>query len=408
MFEWNEPFKLIMQIKHDYVSKFELDTLDFNTWLEKLNNIRYNNIFESLQTNQFNEFLLIRYGLADMQEGMWTNPNSIYRECRSLVIDLKKEQIVLTPFRKFFNVNEVEENSLDNIRKEISYANSIEITNKLDGSMQSARLYNNHIFLAGSMALDKEHSFRLKDGYTKLTNNHISMIKENPEYTFIFEYISLKDAHVVLYNKEQEGLYLLKLRNVYTGKQLSYKDTKKFANKYNVPMTKIENRTFSEILQLTKKYKSSEKEGWVLDIDGHMIKLKCDDYVKLHKLLDKLSSVNVIIQNIADDKYDDMMAKIPELYKDRVNKIANIIINYKNEINQKINKYYKVAPKENKKDFMIWVDNNCSKDINAFVKCIYLNKSFNVLKKAHGRSYKKLKDLGLYENYAALFADLEE
>ena len=407
MYEWNKPFQLAMKIKHDYESKFGQDTLNFETWLEKLNNKEYNDVFECLQTNQDNNFLLIRYGLAEMQEGMWTDKDSIYRECRSLVIDLKKEQIVLAPFRKFFNLNEVEENSLENVEKELKIAKSIEITNKLDGSMQSATMYDGVIFMAGSMALNATNSWRLADGYSKLTENHKKMIKANPEYTFIFEYISIADAHVVLYKREEEGLYLLKIRNTYTGEQLSYKRTKEFADYYNVPMTKIEDRSLEEIMELSKIYKSSEKEGWVLDIDGHMVKFKCDDYIKLHKLLDKLSSVNVIIQNIADGKYDDMMAKIPDTYKNRIDKIAKIIISYKETTEKLVEDGYSKAPKYIKKDFMIWVTNNCEKRVQGYIRCKYLGIKFNVLTNTSG-GYKKLKDLGLYENYSALFADLEE
>ena len=87
----------------------------------------------------------------------------------------------------------------------------------IDGSMQCARWYNNNIFMNGSMVLDKNASFRLEEGISMLNDDYKRMIKENQNYTFIFEYISLKDAHVVLYNKSQEGLYLIGIRNCYTG-----------------------------------------------------------------------------------------------------------------------------------------------------------------------------------------------
>lgn len=406
MFEWNEPFQLVMKIKDDYKNEYGLDTLDFNTWLEKLNKQEYNNVFDCLQINQNHEFLLIRYDIADMQESMWTNENSIYRECRSVVIDLDKEQLVLTPFRKFFNLNEVSENNINIIIEKIKNAKTVEFTDKLDGSMQSVRYYNDDYFMAGSMALDSEKSWRLQHGYGMLTDNHKRMIKENPQYTFIFEYISLKDAHVVLYKKEQEGLYLIGMRNVFTGEELSYKELRGYSKRYDVAMVKIENVTLDQVLKDMKKYKSSEKEGWVLNIEGHKIKIKCDDYVHLHRLLDRVSSINVIIQNIADDKYDDMISKIPDIYKDRVHQIANKIFTYKKNVEEQINEYFSKAPKSNTKEFMIWIDGNCPKEISGYVKSKYLNKSFNVLKKGLN-GYKKLKDLGISDSYSALFTDLE-
>ena len=177
-YKWNPVYNLIMRIKEDYYNKFHDNEKDFKVWLEKLNNKKYNDIFKSLQTNQKDNYLLKRYGIAEMQEGMWEDENSIYRECRSLVIDLEKEEIVTCPFRKFFNLNEVKENNIDIIKKDIEKAKIFEITNKLDGSMQCARWYNNNIFMNGSMALDKNASFRLEEGISMLNDNYKRMIKE--------------------------------------------------------------------------------------------------------------------------------------------------------------------------------------------------------------------------------------
>jgi len=238
MFRWNKPYTLIMKIKKDYTEKFGLDTLDFKTWLVKLNKSEYNDVFGCLQTNQHEEFLLIRYGIADMQESMWTDIDSIYRECRSLVVDLKEDKIVLLNFRKFFNLNEAE-NDIESVMKEIEGAEIVEFANKLDGSMQSVRYYKNDYFMAGSMALDLNKSWRLQDGYSMLTDNHKQMIKNNPIFTFIFEYISVRDAHVVIYEKDKEGLYLIGMRNADTGEELNYAELRKFARKYGVLMANI-------------------------------------------------------------------------------------------------------------------------------------------------------------------------
>lgn len=403
---WNPVYKLVMKIKYEYINKTKNNDINFELWLKELNNDEYTNIFDCLQTNQYDNFLLIRYGLAEMQRGMWDDENSIYRECRSIVIDLEREEIVLCPFRKFFNLNEVKENEINKILNDIQNSKVFEITNKLDGSMQSSRYYNGEIFMSGSMALNPNQSWRLSDGYSKLTHCHKKMITDNPEYTFIFEYISIKDAHVVLYKKEYEGMYLIGMRNVNTGKEESYNTLLKFSKQYQVPMAQIETISFEKLLEDMKKYKSHEKEGWVVNIDGHKIKVKCDDYVHLHKLLDKFSSVSVIIENIAENKFDDMLSKIPDNYKERVISVGSKILDYKREVENNIEKYYKLAPKDDKKDFMVWVDNNCPVNIRSYVKCKFLNKTYNILKKGTN-GYKKLKDLGISDNCSILFYDLE-
>lgn len=403
MYTWNPVYSLTMQIKQDYINKFRtIKEYNLEKWINELNIKEYNDIFECLQFNQYNEFVLIRYGLAEMQEGMWSNPNSIYRECRSVVIDLKRNSLVTVPFRKFFNLNEVEENSLENIKNKMLNAKLIEVSDKLDGSMHCVRWYNDEIFYTGSMALDEGESWRLVDGKRMLTENYVQMAKKNPNFTFIFEYISLKDAHVVLYDKSYEGLYLIGVRDTTNGKEFNYKDLIELAKKYNIKYVNLENKTIEQLLVEMKNYKSHEKEGWVLNIDGHKVKIKCDDYVYVHRVLDKVSSVNVVIQSIADNKYDDLISKIPDKYRERVNCIAREIFNYIKSTEKEIVRLYNEAPKNDRKEFMIWVDENVVKNLRGYVRSKYLNKEYNLLKKKVD-GYKKLNELGIEFDYSALF-----
>lgn len=236
-----------------------------------------------LEINQNNEFVLIRYGkFSSAGDGqyeitandLWSADDGFFLECRSVVINLKAEEIVIAPFRKFRNLNECPENDITVITEEIKNAKTVEITNKLDGSMQCVRYYNGEIFMTGSQALCQEKSWRLADGFKMLVDENKQMAINNPNLTFIYEYISLADAHVVKYTKEQEGLYLIGIRDVTTGRQFSYKEVAKFATCYNVPMTEIYNKTFDQIIREVKTIKSDEQEGFVVNIDGHMIKVK--------------------------------------------------------------------------------------------------------------------------------------
>lgn len=398
MINWNKPFNLVMDIKNEYIKKFKtLDTINFEDWLVRLDLKKYNDIFDCLQFNQEGEFLLIRYGIADMQRGMWEDEDSIYRECRSLVIDLHREEIAIAPFRKFFNLNEVKENYLEVVENRIRQAKSVEICDKLDGSMQSVRWYNGEVFMCGSMSLSKENSWRLQDGYSMLSENHINMIKNNPNLTFIFEYISLKDAHVVSYDKKDEGLYLIGIRDVTNGYEFSYAEIENYSKQYNVSMPKLENdKTLDDLVYLSKVYKSENKEGWVINIDGHKIKIKCDDYVKIHRILDRVSSVNVVIEAVADDKYDDLISKVPITHKTRIDNIAKQLFEYRSKANREVDELFNQAQENtnNTKDFMIYVSNSpYSRHIKSYVRNKYNNKDYNVLKT--GLRYKKSNEIGL-------------
>lgn len=422
-FSWNPVLNKFIEIKESYMDKFKsinYDIVDNKTcleqWVEKLNNSEFISIIKPLQMNQFKDLLLIRYGnYSDVFNGeseatyedFWSLYNGFYLECRSVVINIKTNELVLTPFKKFRNINECEENSLENISNKIKNAKCIEISNKLDGSMQSARYYNDNYIMAGSMSLDNSNSWRLEDGYSMLKDNYKTMLKDNSDMTFIFEYISVKDAHVVHYTKEQEGLYLIGIRNINNGNELTYNEVINIANKYNVLTTEVYDKTLDEIMNEIKIYKSNEKEGFVLNIDGYKVKIKCDDYINIHKALSAISSINLIIKNIADDTFDDMISKIPQAYRDRVVKVANIVFSYVSETNKKVREYVDKAPKSTTKDFMIYVRDNVPKNLQVYCREMYLGHEVNYIK-SHSNTkcpcYKKLSDMGVV-NYSEIFIE---
>lgn len=384
-------------------------------WVDIIDKDKYREIISNLEINQYNDFVLLRYGkYSDIYNGeeditndtFWDLYDGFYRECRTVVIDTKQLKIVLCGFKKFFNINELPETDEKIIIEKINNAKSFEISDKLDGSMQIASCYNDKIVMCGSQAINPEKSWRLQDGIRMLNSEEYSKIREAikkyPEYCFIFEYISLQDAHVVVYNKEQEGLYLIGIRNRNTGVQLSYKAVNNVANTFHIRTTKLFNKTFDEIKNDTKTYKSNEKEGYVLNIDGYLVKIKVDDYVLIHNTMSKLSSINATIKSIADDTFDDFISKVPKNYQDRIMKTANFVFNYVEKTKKEVEDYFNKAPKNSRKDFMIWVDKSVPKCYNGYVKNLYLGNENNYIKTGTGH-YKKMSEMGYKGEYLDLF-----
>lgn len=405
---WNPVLNKFIEIKNAYISTFSTNRLwDYNTskttcleyWVERLDNPEYIELIKPLQLIEHNGLLLIRYGnYADVFGGeddvtpdeFWDKYDGFYLECRSVVIDIKENRLVVTPFKKFRNLNECEETSIENISKRIKDAKCVEFSDKLDGSMQAVRYYNDSIVMCGSTSLNPEFSWRLKDGYHMLFDRagYIDLIMDNPLLTFIFEYISMKDAHVVVYSKDQEGLYLIGIRNSVTGEEYSYKEVNSFANKYGIPTTRVFDKTLDDVIKELDDKKSNEAEGFVVNIDGYKVKIKYNDYVSMHRILSEISSINLVIKNIADGTFDDMISKVPKAYKDRVMQTANIVFRYIHNTELKIKEYFDKAPKDDKKEFMLWVESNVPNSIKAFVREKYYGREYNLIKNRSGRYLK--------------------
>lgn len=274
--------------------------------------------------------------------------------------------------------------------------------------MQSARWYNNRIIMAGSQAINPDNSWRLQDGYRMINElpGYKEMLEKYPECTFIFEYISLKDTHVVKYTKEQEGLYLIGIRRMDNGEEYDYCTILEFARVFNIPTTQIFDKTIEQVMKELDDKSSDEAEGFVINIDGYKVKLKYNDYVNIHKALSKLSSINFIIRSIADNKYDDLLSKLPIAYHDQVKKIANVVVEYIAKTEKIIEKYYYLAPKNNKKEFMIYVSDNVPKEYQGYCRELYFGNKINVIKNGNDKCphYKKLKDMGI-EDCTKIFVE---
>ena len=216
---WNPVLDKFLEIKNKFRQTFGYVTYNYRDgyidesqtcleyWVESLNELEpvnsyqeYTDLLSCLELNQFNNFLLLRYGrysniydgeIENSGEDFWDRYNGFYRECRSIVIDVVNDCIVCATMKKFFNINEMEESSLENIENRINAAKTIEFSDKLDGSMQSARWYNGEIIMTASHAINPNNSWRLSEGYNMIhsKSGYEKMLREHQDLTFIFEYI---------------------------------------------------------------------------------------------------------------------------------------------------------------------------------------------------------------------------
>lgn len=419
IYSWNPAYNLVMRVKDSFnkvlqetlyntpeYSEYE-DNLNFDLMLKFLGDEYFDEVFSFLDVTQYREFVLLKYkGYQYIFNDNVTNDNfwelydGLFNYCRSVVIDLKEETICLLPQNKFSNLNERKGYMLEDIQEKISKAKKVEISNKLDGSNQNYRWYNGRIIGSGSQALDPQQSWRLADGYSMITKEYEKMMEIYSNCTFMFEYISQKDAHVVLYSKDQDGLYLFGIKNNDTGFEFSYELTVQIGKLFGVKTTEVFDDTLDGIMSKVDDYTSDEKEGWVINIidkygKNFKVKLKVNDYVYMHKILSKLTSPNLVVEAIADDKFDDFISKVPVAHREKVNKYSQIVYNYLKHMEGIVQGYYFMAPKDDKKEFMIWIDKVVLKKYQGYVRSLYLKKQYNFLKKGTlaAPSYKKFNEI---------------
>ena len=192
------------------------------------------------------------------------------------------------------------------------------------------------------------------------------------------------------------------MRNVINGEEYPYETSKEVSEAFNVPCCKIyQNDTLQEVLEHLNKMTVKDGEGFVLNIDGHKIKLKCEDYLQFHRLDDKLSSPNVIIEAYAEGTIDDLYANMTPLMKEKNKDIMDVIEKFMYKMKHKINMNldeidimvrFDGTEEENNKKLHKFINEFVDKDVREYVRMTYLGREYNVLK-SRGGKYRKIEEI---------------
>lgn len=383
---------LIKEIKNEYISRFCTISYEYTKlesciarWIRELNNDNYNKIFENITMRQKGNLVIFKYmkfeALFTRLDGIsysdfWDIYDGLYRECRGIVIDVKEDCIASRPFDKFFGINERKETLEKRIYNLLDNAKCVQFTDKLDGSIIAARIYKDNLvvsssgMLEGSQIIDNAEDIITKGAYINLLNDYKG-------YTAMFESISPNDTHIVIYAPNMYGLHLIGMRNVNTGALLPYSEIIKIAGKYGIKTTEYYDMDFHQILESRCNYKAQDKEGYVMYIDGMLIKIKCDDYILMHKMWSSKCSMNNLIEAIHKDVVDDILQGVTGNQRATLDNGIAFISEYQSLMDKKVKEYLKEAPEDNVV-FFKWV-NTVPKYIRRYVVNEYLGRPLSYL-----------------------------
>ena len=130
--------------------------------------------------------------------------------------------------------------------------------------------------------------------------------------TPIFEWCSRKQRIVVDYPEDR--LVLTAIRDINTGEYKSYGQMRTYAEAYGIDIVReyagtVENMT----ALLTETRDLMDQEGWIIRFnDGHMLKIKAESYVTIHRAKDSIIRENAVLEMILDEKLDDVKSFLPD------------------------------------------------------------------------------------------------
>lgn len=238
--------------------------LNYQKYIEEglINKVKHTNL----------DLWILNYSKKCQYERCW---DSITSKCRGLILD-GNDNIVARPFEKFFNWEELDEATINKYSRKTP-----KVFSKEDGSLGILYKHNGNYFLATRGSFNSEQAiygtFMLNKHYSKFLDS-----LNTDEFTYLFEIIFKKNKIVLEY--EEEKLILLDILKIEDGSSHLY---------LNPGFETPKEINWSSYQHLKEKDIRGE-EGYVLKYDdGYRIKIKFDNYVKMHYLVHHISNMTI-------------------------------------------------------------------------------------------------------------------
>lgn len=268
--------------------------------LEKLNSyfeagLVYKQIHPTLPLIIWNYSEKVQY------ENLW---DEITLQTRGLVTD-NKGNVIARPFKKFFNMEEGKH----------SPTKDFEVYEKMDGSLGILFNYNNQWILATRGSFTSDQAIKGKEILEKYAYQWLRI-----DCTYLFEIIYPENRIVVDYG-DDESLTLLGVVKTDTGEEI---DMYKECFGFGIPLVKKYDgiKDYSELKSLI----NDNQEGFVVKFsNGDRMKIKGEEYLRLHKIMTNMSTtavweclkngddIETILKDVPDEFYDKIKSYVRDL-----------------------------------------------------------------------------------------------
>ena len=232
-------------------------------------------------------------------------------QCRGLIVNAAGV-VVARPFQKFFNLSEHENPELP----QVPYGSKFKAYEKMDGSLGIAYVSSRGWEISTRGSFESEQAtFATNLLHTKYA--HV-VPKLNPNWTYLFEVIYPQNKIVVDYGKTEE-LVLLGVIVTLTGHEIPLSPLFEDLG-FRLPQI-FDVSGIESLPRDTKNF-----EGYVVRFEnGLRVKVKLDEYVRLHKLMTGITpnrlwemlaagqDVEAVIKELPDEMYQEVMEVVEDI-----------------------------------------------------------------------------------------------
>lgn len=275
--------------------------------------------YVNVQKHPQRELFIYNYTPAAQFERIW---NEVTLSCRGLILD-SDQNIIARPFKKFFNLGELEDQVIPD--------EPFEVYEKMDGSLGILYWIDREPFIATRGSFISEQSAKANQ---LLKEKYKGALKSlDTEKTYLFEIIYPRNRIVVDYGQREE-LVLLAVIDRRTG-------TEHPPVEIGFPVVK-QYQGLNDIHRLAQ-LQEENKEGFVIRFrSGLRYKVKFEEYVRIHRIITHVSTYS-IWENLREGKsLDEILDRVPDEFYHWVRETKEQLQNSYREIEEKAKKDFKV------------------------------------------------------------------
>jgi RNA ligase len=231
--------------------------------------------------------------------------------CRGLILD-RNYQIVARPFPKFFNVEEHQQEDIPLG----NFEGGFEVYEKLDGSLGILYPFDNQFFIATRGSFSSKQSQKATQILYQKYAHTLTHIQQGKTYLFGIIYPENK---IAIDYGAKEDLILLAVIDNQTGKD-------EVLPQIGFPLVKRYDG-ITDIHRL-KNLQEDNKEGFVIKFaSGFRVKVKFEEYVRLHRILTQVSSTNIWEFLANKQSLDQVLECVPDEFYNWVKKNRVVVQN---------------------------------------------------------------------------------
>jgi|694.fasta_scaffold00851_41 RNA ligase len=266
----------------------------------------------NVQKHKNFDYYIYNYSQTVQFQKLW---DEVTIDSRGLILD-GMGNIIARPFQKFFNL---QEHDVKDIPFDLPYT----VFEKMDGSLGIAyKGEDGEVYIATRGSFESEQAIKATEMLYANSDLYNLVHSYSDDYTFLFEIIYPSNRIVVDYGGEEK----LVLLGSY------HKETNEFVfpdyYKQMIPSLFIPKRFDVSSIDELKNSDEINFEGYVVRFQNDFrVKVKLDEYVRLHRILTNVSNVSIweslkngdnleeILQNVPDEFYIWVGGIISDLQK---------------------------------------------------------------------------------------------